>query len=123
MIPKYSLKLTTIPLCCNKNKLLSGTGINGFNGSTYIGLTDQNRVQTELYTSSAGAYVLTLQNCKATGFTTWDLTSVYQKAGPTRVQCVGSGRFSVAAAVTSLNIFTFGGKTFNGSGTYSLIGG
>ena len=66
-------------------------------------------------------YVWTLQNCKATGFTTITGQSYYVGSAGTR-SCVIQGRFLQSAAITSLVFKTSNGQTFT-AGSYSLIGG
>jgi len=74
--------------------------------------------------NTSNGFVLTLTNCKATGFTTLDFISKYQfdtgGAGSTGVTR-GSGYAGNAAQITSIQIISAGG-TFS-AGSYRVIGG
>jgi len=75
-------------------------------------------------TNASNYYVLTLQNCKSTGFTTFSFNSNYQGAnGAGDAANSGSGIFKTAAQITSIVISNSGGTAFNGTGTYALYGG
>jgi hypothetical protein len=74
------------------------------------------------YDNNNNSYVLTLQNCKATGFTTFTATagSVNDSfVAGTQVQ----GIYRSAAQITSVRILNANLFTFNGSGTYTVWGG
>ena len=66
-------------------------------------------------------YIITLTNCKAAGFTTYEFSSCYVDDSSNANYATGRGIFRSAAQVTSLLISA--GYTFNGSGTYTVYGG
>ena len=75
------------------------------------------------YNSTNNNYGVVLQNCKSTGFTNYDVISgVITTASSTTRGTVVNGIFTTAAQVTSLTINNSGGRTFNGTGTYTLYG-
>ena len=71
-------------------------------------------------TDASNTYIATLTNCKSAGFTNVNVSAVYASGG----DIGGSGQYvyKVAAAVSSLVVGTLNGRTFNGSGTYQLLG-
>jgi len=90
----------------------------------------QNNVGINLTISSASQsadsnnyFIVTLQNCKSTGFTTYSWTAGFLNNASQAANAYGSGIFKEAAQITSLKIDTTGGYTFNGSGTYAVYGG
>jgi hypothetical protein len=91
--------------------------------NTFGPLGDINSNSLQDRTSNLNGYVLTLQNCKSAGFTSFAVTSMYLSAGANRATVVASGVFKSAAAITSIQVTNAAGNTFNGTGTYSLIGG
>jgi hypothetical protein len=78
--------------------------------------------QAQLQSSDANTYIVTLTNCKSTGFTNANVNGVYLNASSTDVSSNGQYVYKVAAAVSSLVIGTLNGYTFNGTGTYQLLG-
>jgi len=74
-------------------------------------------------TSASNSYTLKLTNCKATGFTTFSVETYFLSLGGNWLHILSSGVFASAAAITSIQVATTIGRTFNGSGTYKLIGG
>jgi hypothetical protein len=79
---------------------------------------------TQTRTSNLNTYIVKLTNCKGTGFTQYESTAGYfspSSGGTCSLQ--SSGVFKTAAAVSSLVFTNSNGYTFNGTGTYELIGG
>ena len=76
----------------------------------------------QLFSNSTNFYLITLTNCKSTGFTTVSWNSVYQDTGSNNRYVNGSGIFKSAIQVTSLVLANTAGNAFNGSGTYTVIG-
>lgn len=74
------------------------------------------------YNDANNSYVLTLQNCKATGFTTFTGTSFFVNNSNSHISQV-QGIYRSAAQITSVKILNSAGYTFNGSGTYTVWGG
>jgi hypothetical protein len=66
-------------------------------------------------------YIITLTNCKAAGFTTYEFSSCYVDDSSNANYATGRGIFRSAAQITSLLISA--GYTFNGTGTYTIYGG
>ena len=73
--------------------------------------------------NTSNQYVLTLQNCKATGFTSIFWEAGFVDSDSNSCFSVGSGMFKVAEPVTSINIFNSASYAFNGTGTYAVYGG
>ena len=71
-------------------------------------------------TNASNYYIVTLQNCKSTGFTTAAIQSYYN--GTVAHAYVLTGSYQNAAQITSLKLMTGNSATFT-AGTYSLIGG
>jgi hypothetical protein len=69
---------------------------------------------------SSNQYLITLQNCKASGFTTVFMENIYRNGDNTPEVSILSGVFKGAAAISSL-VFTWGYSSV--AGTYELIGG
>lgn len=89
-----------------------------YQGRNEINLTDDE-------TTSNGAentFLLTLTNCKATGFTTWQYASAFLNNSATISNAFGSGIYTSAAAVSNLKIVSANGFAFTGSGTYKIWG-
>ena len=72
-------------------------------------------------TDANNYYIITLTNCKAAGFTTFQVASAYVDDGSNAMIGFNDGIFRSAAQVTSLLISA--GYTFNGTGTYTVYGG
>jgi hypothetical protein len=107
---------TSSPTVSNA-RLQNGTSI-------FLNNPGSNTQTQSLNTDATNYYVLTLQNCKSTGFTTFSFNSNYLGAnGAGDVGNSGSGIFKTAAQITSLVISNSGGTAFNGTGTYALYGG
>ena len=96
----------------------SPIGWSGFGDWTSIPVAPANPQDN---TSTENYYILTLTNCKQSGYTIFNLQNSIVSYGTTRMTIV-SGRFKSAAAISSIT-FNANGQTFNGSGTYELIGG
>ena len=77
--------------------------------------------RNQTFTDNSNYYIITLSNCKATGFTTIVAQSCFNE--PSTVNTWVTGIFKTAAQITSVNIATTGGYTFNGTGTYAVYGG
>ena len=77
---------------------------------------------TSTRTNTANQYILTLTNCKNTGFTKFESQTTCSTDGGV-TGFVLNGIFKTSAAVSSLVITTQAGYTFDGTGTYTLIGG
>jgi len=73
-------------------------------------------------TGAVNTFILTLTNCKATGFTTWQYAGAFRDNTNTNSNSYGSGIYTSAAAVSDLKIFTANTATFDGSGTYTIWG-
>jgi hypothetical protein len=71
--------------------------------------------------NNANYYIITLTNCKAAGFTTFQVASAYVDDASNAMIGYNDGIFRSAAQVTSLLISA--GYTFNGTGTYTVYGG
>jgi len=71
-------------------------------------------------TNASNYYIVTLQNCKSTGFTTAAIQSYYN--GTVAHAYALTGSYQNAAQITSLKLMTGNSATFT-AGTYSLIGG
>jgi hypothetical protein len=97
----------------------SGT-IARFDGDagTYIA---PNHGGNQSNTNASNYYIITLTNCKAAGFTTYEVSSSYVDDGSNNMIASSRGIFRSAAQVTSLLISA--GYTFNGTGTYTVYGG
>jgi hypothetical protein len=74
-------------------------------------------------TNSSNYYILTLQNCKSAGFTTFSWTSGFVNNASENANAFGSGIFKSAAQLTSIKIEGQSAQTFSGSGTYAIYGG
>jgi hypothetical protein len=88
---------------------LAGTSIN-----TGFGRAQDNA-------SASNTHAIALTNCKGVGFTNVKVDGTYVSSG---VDTLSTGQFvyKSAAAVSSLVISTLNSYTFNGTGTYQLIG-
>jgi hypothetical protein len=73
-------------------------------------------------TQAANTYIVTFTNCKSTGFTNANVDGVYATSAPADASSAGQYVYKVAAAVSSLVVGTLNGYTFNGTGTYQLLG-
>lgn len=80
---------------------------------------------TQRYNNANNRYIITLQNCKATGFTSYTFDSYYYGGSGANDNCYtrASGIYRSAAQITSLQILNASGYTFNGTGTYTVWGG
>jgi hypothetical protein len=78
---------------------------------------------SQMYTSAINLYILTLTNCKATGFTTYEWNARFRDSSTNTATSLGRGIFKSAAQITSLTIVNGAGYTFNGTGTYTVFGG
>ena len=79
----------------------------------------------ESISSTSNQYIITLTNCKSSGFTYVDwTTSVFYNDGGTNRKALytGQGLFKSAAAVSSLTFFPVSTSTYD-AGTYELFGG
>jgi len=125
---------TNIQLTIKPNNNGSGlcdyVGGNQANGSTITSQRTQNGVGFRATSASAQGfadtnnyYIITFQNCKQTGFTTFSYTSGFTDNGASTANAYGSGIFKSAAQLTSINIAGQSGQTFNGTGTYAIYGG
>jgi len=81
-----------------------------------------NRGFQHLRTSNDNQYGILLENCSATGFTTFSATKYYLNSSSVKVKGELNGIHTVAAAVSSIEIINDQGHTFAG-GTYTLWGG
>jgi hypothetical protein len=97
----------------------SGT-ITRFYGDTgtYIA---PNQGGNQKNTDANNYYIITLTNCKAAGFTTFQVASAYVDDASNAMIGFNDGIFRSSAQVTSLLISA--GYTFNGTGTYTVFGG
>ena len=77
----------------------------------------------QLNTNASNRYIITLQNCKSTGFTTMTSTNHYVRSASGTTFSTVQGIFKTAAQITSLTVLNSAGNTFNGTGTYELFGG
>ena len=77
--------------------------------------------RNQTFNNNANYYIITLSNCKQTGFTTIVAQSCFSEG--VTVNTWVTGIFKTAAQITSVNIATTGGYTFNGTGTYAIYGG
>jgi hypothetical protein len=73
-------------------------------------------------TEAGNTYIVTFTNCKSTGFTNANVDGVFANASAADASSAGQYVYKVAAAVSSLVVGTLNGYTFNGSGTYQLLG-
>jgi hypothetical protein len=80
---------------------------------------------TQRYNNANNRYIITLQNCKATGFTSYTFDSYFFGGPGSNDGCYSraSGIYRSAAQITSLQFLNASGLTFNGSGTYTVWGG
>lgn len=92
-----------------------------FGSDTAINNTNSTIPQTNGGGSSRG-YVIILQNCKSTGFTTFNLISNWGDSLGTEETTWISGIYKSAAAVSSFQMTTDAGYTFNAGG-YTVYGG
>jgi hypothetical protein len=92
-----------------------------FGSTTAINNTDATIPQTNGGGSTRG-YVIILQNCKATGFTTFNIISNWGDSLGTEETTWISGIYKSAAAVSSFQMTTDAGYTFNAGG-YTVYGG
>jgi hypothetical protein len=67
-------------------------------------------------------YVLTLTNCKASGFTNFYWTAGFQNNIPSNSYVSGSGIYKTAAQITSINATVSGGQAFQGASSYTVYG-
>ena len=67
-------------------------------------------------------YILTLTNCKSTGFTNFYWTAGFQSSGPYNNYASGSGIFKTAAQITSITALVSGGQAFQGASSYTVYG-
>jgi len=106
----------------------NGGYVEGAAGGTY-----SNTAATELSLTSGitnqfnvatNHFILTLTNCKQTGFTTYQWTSRFASGSSGNQNAVfGSGIFKSAAQITSVVLSNASGTAFNGTGTYTVWGG
>ena len=92
-----------------------------FGSDTAINNKNSTIPQTNGGGSSRG-YVIILQNCKSTGFTTFNLISNWGDSLGTEETTWISGIYKSAAAVSSFQMTTDAGYTFNAGG-YTVYGG
>ena len=87
-------------------------------GNTQINLS----VGTAFATNAANSLFLQLDNCKSTGFTTYEWTRIYRHSASTAYYAttVGRGIFKSSAAVSSLEITS---SAIPSAGDYVLWGG
>ena len=120
---------TSIDYCKINNNGTSGNYLGtGFvqRGSTTDGWTYSDNgiyfnYESALPTSApANSFELVLENCKATGFTTWRMTSRYKNSSAANVLEQKEGVYIVAEAVSSLVLL--GGSNYS-AGNYKLWGG
>jgi hypothetical protein len=71
---------------------------------------------------TTSVYVLTLTNCKASGFTNFYWTAGFQNNIPSNSFVSGSGIYKTAAQVTSINATVSGGQAFQGASSYTVYG-
>lgn len=82
-----------------------------------------NANKGQRYQDTNNYYVITLQNCKQAGFTTFSLNGIFTDAAQnTGATSFGSGIFKSASQITSIQILNSNGYTFN-AGTYTLRAG
>jgi hypothetical protein len=74
-------------------------------------------------TSTSNLYICTFTNCKSAGFTNVNFQSIYVNDAIRDVVTWGNNVYKVAESVSNLVISTLNTYTFNGTGTYELIGG
>ncbi len=112
---------STVYSYSSSRMLASGT-IGRFDASAnnYLPLNSQGSVRG---VNASNHYVLTLQNCKSTGFTTYSWTAGFVDDASNNSFATGSGVFKTAAQVTSLTIKNSASYAFNGTGTYAVYGG
>jgi hypothetical protein len=106
----------------------NGGYVEGAAGGTYT-----NTAATELsltcgvtnqFTVASNLFILTLTNCKQTGFTTYQWTSRFASGSSGNQNAAfGSGIFKSAAQITSVVLSNTSGNAFNGTGTYTVFGG
>jgi hypothetical protein len=72
--------------------------------------------------AGTGIFTIVFTNCKSTGFTNYQWTGVFRNTANANAFSNGNGIYKSAAAVSSLQIATAAGFTFNGSGTYTILG-
>ena len=120
---------TSIDYCKINNNGTAGNYLGtGFvqTGSTTGGWTYSDNgiyfnYEAALPTSApANSFELVLENCKATGFTTWRMTSRYKNSSSANVLEQKEGVYIVAEAVSSLVLL--GGSNYS-AGNYKLWGG
>jgi hypothetical protein len=78
--------------------------------------------QAQDNTNASNTYIVTFTNCKSTGFTNANVDGIYANSAGADASSAGQYVYKVAAAVSSLVVGTLNGYTFNGSGTYQLLG-
>ena len=83
-------------------------------------LLNSSFIQTN--TNASNYTIITITNCKQTGFTTLAWSGIYDSAGGS-ANLGGQGIFKTAAQITQINVANNNGYTFNGTGTYALFGG
>jgi hypothetical protein len=84
---------------------------------------DINGGSLQLHTNATNRYIITLQNCKSTGFTTMTSSNAYVRSASGNTFSTVQGIFKTAAQITSLTVLNSAGNAFNGTGTYELFGG
>ena len=99
-----------------------------YNGTTNSRLLGNNTTAgvlgvTQTFNDANNGYVLTLTNCKSSGFTNWIVNSGNSSGNGGTGGTLAAGIFKTAAQVTSLTINVNNGNAFNGTGTYALYGG
>jgi hypothetical protein len=107
--------------------LISGTSYSNQNFNSNI--TTSNQISTlngftgnaPDNTSTANARFLYLQNCKATGFTTFQWVERWRNTAGDDVTAISNGIFKTAAAVSTIEYKQNNGYTFS-AGTYTLWG-
>lgn len=92
-----------------------------FGGDTAINCTDSTIPMTNNQGGSRG-FIITLRNCKSTGFTSFDLIGNWGDSLGTEETTWISGIYKSAAAVSSFQMTTNAGYTFS-SGGYTVYGG
>jgi hypothetical protein len=71
---------------------------------------------------TTSVYVLTLTNCKASGFTNFAWTAGFNGSSGFSNFVSGSGIYKTAAQITSINATVSGGQAFQGASSYTVYG-
>jgi hypothetical protein len=97
----------------------AGIHVSTQNGTSF----DLNGEKITEANTALNYFIITLTNCKAAGFTTFDALTAFNSVGPQANTAWTKGIYRQSEQITSVTITTSTGTSFNGTGTYNIFGG